>query len=391
MHIFFGRPGEIITGVVGVLFSVGSVAAQVGAMGFIFREMLGISYELGSFIGFGVLVTYSMFGGIRAVVTTDIIQCVVMLVMFPMIAYFAISHAGGFDAMVASVPSDRVTLDPIFQNLTRYVLQIIIWTIPGMLPYLLQRLLMGENIKQVQKAFYVSATVASAFMFLIIPIGLSALASNPQLDAHSAMTYVVQTALPVGLRGFAVAGLMAVIMSTADSCLNIASVMAVCDLILPLRKGVLSNEQILRYAQYTTLFLGLFSVAGALYFRTLIDFIMYAEGLWFSIVTIPMLAGIFGYKGSKQAFIWAAAAGSVTMTVWHALGLEEIVIYSLVGGLSNALVFFGLSEYGKRHGVLEREWQEKEERRRRILEEREKAHCFGRTYLKTDDWESSNT
>ncbi|MDR2416617.1 MAG: sodium:solute symporter family protein [Holosporales bacterium] len=388
MHIFFGRPGEIITGIIGVLFSVGAVAAQVGAMGFIFRELLGVSYELGVFISFGVLVIYSMFGGIRAVVVTDVIQCIVMLVMIPLVAYFTISRAGGFEAMLANVPSDRTTLDPIFQDLSRYVPQIIIWMIPWMLPYLLQRLLMGENVRQIKNAFYISALIATAFMFVVIPIGLSALALNPQLDAHSAMTYVMQTAVPTGLKGCAIAGLMAVIMSTADSCLNIASVMAVCDLILPLRRCVLRDEQMLRYAQYTTLLLGLFSVLGALYFRLIINFIMYAEGLWFSVVTIPMLAGILGYKGSKQAFIWAAVAGSVAMASWHALGLERIVIYSLVGGLVNALVFFGLSEYGKHHGILEREEQEKKEKRKRILEEREQAHCSGKSYLKTDDWES---
>jgi SSS family solute:Na+ symporter len=388
MHLFFGRSGEIVTGIIGVLFSVGAVAAQVGAMGFIFRELLGVSYELGVFIGFGVLVLYSTFGGICAVVATDIVQCVIMLVIMPLVAYFAISRAGGFEVILANVPGDRITLDPLFQDLPRYVPQILIWMIPWMLPYLLQRLLMGEDVKQVKNAFYISALIATAFMFVIIPIGLSALTLNPQLEPYAAMTYVVQTVVPVGLKGFAIAGLMAVIMSTADSCLNIASVMTVCDLVLPWSKRVLSNLQMLRYARYATFFLGLFAVFGALYFRCVIDFILYAEGLWFSVVTIPMLAGIFGYKGSKQAFVWAAVVGAVTMTLWKVFDLERIVIYSLVGGVSNAIVFFGLSEYGKRHGVLEREEQEKKERRLKILEERKRTHLSGKPYLEADDWES---
>ncbi|MDF3048312.1 MAG: twin-arginine translocation pathway signal protein [Candidatus Midichloriaceae bacterium] len=56
MEYLYGKPGKWITNVLAIFFSIGVIAIQVGAIGYLFNYFLGITHSLGVLIGFGVLV-----------------------------------------------------------------------------------------------------------------------------------------------------------------------------------------------------------------------------------------------------------------------------------------------------------------------------------------------
>ena len=79
MHRLYGKSGLIVTNIITVMVSIGVVAVQVTAIGYLFNFFFNISYFIGVLTGFGVLTTCSMLGGIRAVALTDVFQFLIFL------------------------------------------------------------------------------------------------------------------------------------------------------------------------------------------------------------------------------------------------------------------------------------------------------------------------
>lgn len=86
----------------------------------------------------------------------------------------------------------------------------------------MQRMLMARNKQQIANMFYTGIAFEPPFRLTILLIGLAAVVSYPGISASEALPHVVHKLLPVGVKGLAVIGLLAVIMSTADSFLNSA-------------------------------------------------------------------------------------------------------------------------------------------------------------------------
>jgi SSS family solute:Na+ symporter len=173
------------------------------------------------------------------------------------------------------------------------------------------------------------------------------------------MPYVIQTLIPMGLKGFMVAGLLAVIMSTADSYLNVSGIIAVGDLIRAYR-GNLEEQQMIRYSQYATLIFGILALFVALRFKSIIDILLYANGFWFGTVSIPLTTALLGYRSSKYAFTRAAVIGGLVVLGWIIFDLEQRWgIYGLFPGLLvNGVVFFGMNAYSKRCGIFAEEQEQ---------------------------------
>jgi SSS family solute:Na+ symporter len=357
--LFWGHAGEFTVSVVGLFYSLGSVAAQISAMGLIFHELLGISFELGACIGFGVLVVYSAFGGIRAVVATDTIQYVIITISMPLVAYLAIRCVGGVENLFASVPADHLTLAPMREQPMRYIPILVSFLLFLLDPAWIQRLLMGKDIRQLRKSFCISTLVMSVAFVCSAVIGLSALVLNPSISSYSAMPYVIKTLVPVGLKGLMIAGLLATIMSTADSYLNVSGVIAVGDLIRAYR-GNMSEHQMIRYSQYATLVFGVLALLVALRFKSIIDILLHFNGFWCGTVLVPLSARLLGHKSSKYAFTWAAVTGGLVVFGWILFDLEKSYsIYSFFPGMVvNTIVFFGMSAYSKRCGIFAEEQEQ---------------------------------
>ncbi|MDR2417113.1 MAG: sodium:solute symporter family protein [Holosporales bacterium] len=357
--LFWGHSGEFTVGVVGLFLSLGGVAAQISAMGLIFHELMGVSFELGACIGFGVLVMYSALGGIRAVVSTDTIQFMILAISMPLLAYLAVTSAGGLDHLLASVPESHLTLAPMRDQPMRYIPVLVSFLLFLLAPTWIQRLLMGKDIRQLRKSFCTSTLVTSGVFICSAIIGLSALVVDPNIPSQLAMPYMIQTVMPVGMKGLMIAGLLAAIMSTADSDLNVSGIMVVRDLIRAYR-GTMTDRQMIRYSQYATLIFGVLALLVALRFKSIIDILLYFNGFWCGTVLVPLSARLLGHKSSKYAFIWAAVMGILVVISWIAFDLEQHWgIYGLFPGmLVNTIVFFTMNAYSKRCGIFAQELEQ---------------------------------
>ena len=178
--------------------------------------------------GFSAIYTY--LGGLRAVVRTDIVQLILLVVGGLITLWVAIYHLGGWsslwtrtgDLMHLHLPRDHETL-PWVGLFGMFLLNLNYW---GANQVILQRALAAENLRHAQIGLLVGGALKYLMVLIIIVPGIALagiLRENPLEDPDLAYLTLVNMLLPAGVRGLILCGLFASLMSTMDSIYNSVS------------------------------------------------------------------------------------------------------------------------------------------------------------------------
>lgn len=341
MEKHYGKLAKIVTGILSVLVCGGILGAQVGAIGYIFNIFLNIPQIYGILIGYGIVIIYSTIGGIRAVVFTDIVQFIILAVGIPITLIIGIHYAGGWSAVQSAVPADHLT----FLGTQKTLLQFIILFLSFMLgetlvPPYIQRLFLSKNPAHTAKATLWSGLFSIPFFAITGTLGLVALAIKPELDPNLSMPFLINQVLPVGLKGIVIASIISIVMSSADSFLNSASVAFIYDVIDPIKKGTMTDKQILISARLITIFVGILAVIFALMINSILDILLYSYNFWSPIILVPLVAAILGMKTNRKQFIVGCISGILSVLIWNTLLGNPAGIDGLVIGIAGNLIAF---------------------------------------------------
>jgi len=171
--------------------------------------------------------TYTYFGGLAAVVRTDVIQFAILLSGGIVVLFIAIYHLGGWsqlyektgDLMHLHLPADHPTL-PWIHIFGAFLLNINYWCANQSV---VQRSLAAKSLKDVQIGLMVGGVMKYFMAAIIILPGIALvgiLGDSGLTDPDGAFPYLVDTYLPVGLKGLILCALFASLMSTVDSTFN---------------------------------------------------------------------------------------------------------------------------------------------------------------------------
>ena len=344
MHEHYGTGARLFSGVFSLVLCAGILGAQIGAMGYVFNLFLDVDRVWGVLIGCGIVIAYATVGGMRSVVWTDIIQFIVLAFGIPMTLYFGLQHVGGWQAMQNNLPATHFTLPT--EPLAMVALLSLFMTFmlgETLVPPYLQRLLIGKSSKDVIRGSLLSGLFSIPFFAITGLIGLVALAMQSSLDANLAMPYVIQQAVPPILQGIVAAAIVSIIMSSADSVLNSASIAFSNDIVRPLRKTPLTAKAELMLARVVTLLVGIASMVFALSIDSVIDILIYAYNFWAPTVLVPLTMAILGCYVSRKRFIAGAVAGIGSAIVWNVVLQQPWQIDALViGFFVNLIAFTGV-------------------------------------------------
>lgn len=182
----------------------------------------------GLIVGLGVFsAVYTYLGGLSAVVKTDIIQFVILLTGGIVVTLVAVHHLGGWEQLYVKtpekmqlhLPADHSTL-PWTHLFGLFFLNINYWCANQSV---IQRSLAAKNLREAQIGLMVGgATKYLMAVVIVIPgIALYGILGEQGLgDPDMAFPYLVDTYLPVGLKGIILCALFASLMSTVDSTFN---------------------------------------------------------------------------------------------------------------------------------------------------------------------------
>ncbi len=339
MGQLYGKQAKVFTGLAGALVCAGIAGAQFSALGYVLNILTGLKAEYGILLGSAIVIIYAALGGMKSVVINDVIHFCVLIIALPIVLLTGLKYTGGFEKLLQTVPSEHLSLwdsIPFFAVLGLFLNFFFGETL---VPPYVQRLLIGRNFKETAKGTLWSGMLSIPFFLLIGFIGLIALSLNPSLDPHLALPYVIDTVMPKGLKGLAIAGMMAVVISSADSFLNAAAVSLNHDVVKPCRQIPLPAKTELLLSRLITVFIGALGSVFALSTKGALDILLVAYNFWTPFILVPLVAGVMGIKASKQAFWWGCFAGITATCLWLTFMNEMVFNGAVIGIFVNGMVF----------------------------------------------------
>ncbi|SPJ24732.1 sodium:solute symporter [Palleronia abyssalis] len=272
---------------------------------------------------------YTAGGGLKAVVFTDVMQAIVLIVGTATMTMILFSmNDWSWSNVTDNVSEGQLSIVQPRSN------EILPW--PGLIlgvpilgfwywvtnQYIVQRVLGAASLRDAQSGAILGGFLKILPMFIMVLPGAMAVSVLPELsNPDQVFPTLVAEVLPIGLRGLVLAGLVAAIMSSVDSTLNSASTLVVHDFV---RNEVrdLDSKTERKYGRMTTLILMLIAIIWA-------PLIAQAGGLWaylqqaFSILVPPVVA-VF-----MLGALWrrTTATGAFTALIaGHAIALATFVL-----------------------------------------------------------------
>ena len=309
-------------------------------------ETIGIPFWTGAIITVIATGFYTVLGGLKAVIYTDMVQAFILLIGTIAVTAFGLYALGGWDHMIdvittASVQDGNPPTEQFF-NLWRPMADTEYpWT--GMLfgapilgvwywctdQYIVQRTLSAKDVNNARKGalFAGYLKLLPVFIFFIPGVIAYALLQEGRIDfsmenADQALPAMINGFLPSGLKGLAIAGLLAALMSSLSSAFNSSSTLLTIDFYQKYKPKA-TQKDLVRFGRIATVVLVVVSLG------------------WIPFMKSLMGGGIFHYLQSVQAYIsppiaavflfglfykWINANGAiVSLWVGFAVGIFRLV------------------------------------------------------------------
>lgn len=313
----YGKKARIVTGAFSMLICAGILGAQIAALGAIFNVYLGVLPIVGIGIGCAIVFFYSTVGGMTAVVKTDILQFCVLMIGIPLLFVMGVMKCGGWTAFAHAIPESHVRIISEQMPLVSFISLFLVFLMgETLVPPYVQRLLIGRDVKATVKGNFWSGVISGPFFLIAGGLGLVALQLKPDLASNLAMPTAVKTIAPIGLSGFLIAGMLSIVMSSADSFLNASSVALVEDVLKPVRKQPMSEKQMLKTARWANLLTGGVALIFAVAIPNVLDILIAAYDYWAPTILVPLVAVLLGFKVARASFYTAVIAGTATTLLW---------------------------------------------------------------------------
>ncbi|GAB3958691.1 hypothetical protein GCM10028805_53510 [Spirosoma harenae] len=303
----------------GVLFKILDNMVRLYALGLFVKAATGLSLEA-SILACGIIVAlYTVVGGLWAVVVTDVVQFIILIVATLILVPLTIQAAGGLPNMMATIPDHFTWLNgpkgmPLY--MTVYYLMILVkysgnWTF-------IQRFYSVRDEQASQKQGMLTAVFFFLFPVIFLFPSIAAKALIPNLEnPEMAYVSVCLKLLPAGIMGLMVAAMFAATMSVLSGEYNVTAGVLTRDIYQRLFNPNATDKEMLWVGRLMTLVLGGLITIGALYvggFGGAFEANKLFTGLFAIPMTLPLVLGIV----LKRPQPWGAFA---TLVVGVALGL----------------------------------------------------------------------
>jgi sodium/proline symporter len=359
---------RIVSGIVILLFFTFYVSSGMVSGAVFFESSFGTSYHTGLYIVGGVVVAYTLFGGFLAVSYTDFIQGLMMLLALFFVPAIGIFITGGpthtFDTIRAIDPS---RLD-LFKGTTFIgIISAMAWGLGYFgQPHIVVRFMAIKTIKETKSARRIGMTWMIISLIGTIFTGLIGLAyfhnnaEHTLKNPEAVFISLSQIFFHPLFAGFALAAILAAIMSTISSQLIVTSSALVEDLYKVVMNKNANDKQLVFLGRMAVLLVAV--VASALAFKqnsTILSLVAYAwAGFGASFGPIILLS-LFWKKMSNWGALFGMIVGAVTVIVWKNVGLGDTLYEIVPGFVLNFIVsvIVSLVTY-KKNAEIENEFDE---------------------------------
>lgn len=335
----FGRPARLVGSGLYCLYALGWMGTMLYAVALTLRTVMGLTntqYYI-VLIGIGAFATlYTVMGGLKAVIWTDVLQAVVLGGAIVAVMMLAVSRIDGGWSSFWSIASEHSKfkmfhLNPKLLSVENFTAQNSVFTaaayalfmyLPGyaVSQNMIQRYVCAGTLTRGRGVVVLSAVINAilGLLFLLVGTAIFAFYSQPGglslpeagdviAKEDQILPYFVSTQLPgLGLTGLILAGLFAAAMSTMDSGINGVTSVIVYD-------WLAGKELPLKVSRVLTTLLGAIVIVAAIVVpfigNNVIDVIMVIAGTCLGMLMAIYLLGMFSRSANLPGALMGVAAG----------------------------------------------------------------------------------
>ena len=343
------------------VYSIALVIDLITGVGFFWSVML-----LGTFT-----VVYDIFGGIRGVIYSDVIQLLILVMVLTLLLVLLTDSAGGFTALFNDFdPQRRQAIDLSHHGFgDGHTFAFWPMLIGGFFLYVsyygcdqsqVQRSLSTEGIDQTNQALFLNGLLRFPLvaLYCLVGVGIAVLAAdNPDFlqllptnngipEYNLAVPVYMLMALPAGLVGLAMVALFAAAMSSLDSVINSLSATTMEDFVRRFSSRQRTDHEELMLSRWLTVFWGVVTLTMSFFVGDIAPTVLEAINKIGSLANGPILAvfmlGFFVERVTGplatlglllgiavNGVLWIAAP-SVSWLWWNPIGFAAAFLIPVV-------------------------------------------------------------
>jgi solute:Na+ symporter, SSS family len=315
------------------------ISVTIAAAGIVF-EAMGVGFWTGAFVVVIATGLYTVLGGLRAVVYTDLLQMFVLIAGSVTVTALGLAEIGGWDALRSGVEPGFMSLwkpmsDPDFPwtgiLFGAPILGVWYWCTDQ---FIVQRVLSAKDEENARRGTIFGGFLKVLPLFIFVIPGLIAFSLSQQgrlsiTDGDQALPALIGLLLPAGLRGLVIAGLLAALMSSLSSVFNSCSTLITLDIYGKLRPDA-TPRRLVTVGRVATALLVLFGLAWIPVMRGLGQIYVYLQSVQAYIsppIAAVFLLGIFWKRLNARGAMAALMSGLV-------LGMSKLALEVRADSLS---------------------------------------------------------
>jgi len=292
---------------------------------------------------------YSLYGGLKAVAFTDIIQVVVLVFGGLFLSFVALDTIGagqgvlaGFGELVARAPEkfDMILSpdNPYYADLPgisvliggMWIMNLSYW---GFNQYIIQRALAAKNIREAQKGIAFAAFLKLLMPVIVVLPGIAAVVLAPDLSSPDQAYPELMKLMPVGMMGLVFAALVAAIVSSLGSMTNSIATIFTMDLYSFYKKDRSQQHYVFvgRLVSFSALIIAMICAKPLLgNFDQAFQYIQEFTGFFTPGIVVIFLLGMFWKRATAHGAL-AAAIGSAVLSIALKMLWPELPFIDRVG------------------------------------------------------------
>ena len=343
-RIRYDRRIELVISICIVISYLGWVAAQVTALGLVFNVLSdgAISMNAGMAIGAGVVLVYTLFGGMWSVAATTFVQMIVIVVGLLVVAWFAGDMAGGTASVLSKAAAEGKfsflpTLD--VADMLGWVAALATMAL-GSIPQqdVFQRVNSSKN--ETVAVWATTLGGLSYFFFAAVPLFLAYTATiiDPAMtaqlmkeDSQLVLPNLVAKHMPFWIQVVFFGALLSVIMSTASGTLLAPSVTFAENVVRGSVRNMSDRQLLLTTRITVVVFTCMVTTYAMITDASIHTMVEHAYRITLAGAFVPLAAGLFWRRASNLGASLSIFFGLGVWLMLEASGAELIVEPQLIG------------------------------------------------------------
>jgi solute:Na+ symporter, SSS family len=346
-HKRYNKTVEVVTSVAITASYLGWTSAQLTALGLVFWVLSGGAIDLstGIMIGAGIVVLYTIFGGMWSVALTDLFQSVVILLGLTAVAWLVSDMAGGAGKVIAAAAeAGKFEFWPKGGS-KEWLAFLAAWmTLAiGSIPQqdVFQRVTSAKDEKTAVRGTLIGATVYFCFAFVPIFIAYSALVIDPGYEKLFAsedareiqriLPDLILNKTPMWAQVLFFGALLSAILSTASGAIIAPTSLFTENVIRPFVRNMSDRQFMLLLRVILVTF-----TLGALLFAlnsksTMYEMVQNAYKVTLVSCIVPLAAGVFWKRANVPGAMLSVVLGLASWTIAEWVAADATIPPQLVG------------------------------------------------------------